>query len=86
MNIHVVISGRSYDQASAVPERLQLDEGATVDDALAALGDLLGEAHALPPTCLVALSGRHLGTLATHTAAPLRDGDELILFAPVAGG
>ncbi|MEQ8786368.1 MAG: MoaD/ThiS family protein [Pirellulaceae bacterium] len=86
MNIRLVISGRSYDKAAQAPETLELAAGATVDDALAALAELLGEEGRLPDSCLVAVAGRHLGTIANHPAEPLRDGDEVVLFSPVAGG
>jgi molybdopterin converting factor small subunit len=33
----------------------------------------------------VALSGVHLGTLRSHQARQLADGDELLILAPVAG-
>jgi molybdopterin converting factor small subunit len=35
---------------------------------------------------LIAVAGKHLGTLASHTPSPLADGDELTVIAPVAGG
>ena len=40
----------------------------------------------LPPTCLVIVNGRHLGTIASCESCVLRAGDELTLLAPVAGG
>ena len=40
----------------------------------------------LSASCLVAVSGMHLGTLADHRPQTLKDGDELLLLAPVAGG
>jgi molybdopterin converting factor small subunit len=86
MKIQVVIPGRSYDKSAELPETLELSDGATVDDALAMLDEILGEAGKLPESCLVAVAGRHLGTIADHPAQPLRDGDELVLFSPVAGG
>ena len=86
MTVRVVISGRHYDSAQLPTDRLSLPDSASLDDALAALSGMLPRGRSLPETCLVALSGRHLGTLANHRCEPLRDGDELLLFAPVAGG
>jgi molybdopterin converting factor small subunit len=86
MRIRIVISGRSYDRAATAPDELDLAEGANLDDALAALQDLLGKDGRLSGSCLVAVSGRHVGTLANHVPQTLCDGDELVLFAPVAGG
>ncbi len=86
MNIRLVISGRSYPTSNAALEQLVLADDSTVDDALTALAEQLAGSTALPPTCLIALSGRHLGTLAEHESCSLRDGDELVVIAPVAGG
>lgn len=86
MNIRVAVLGRSYDKAAGVPEQLELPRGGTIDDALSALAKLLGEENRLPPSCLVAVSGQHLGTIASHASHALSEGDELVLFAPVAGG
>jgi molybdopterin converting factor small subunit len=85
MHIRVVFAGRNYDRTQAVPACLDLPEGSTVDAALEALQASLG-GKSLPESCLVAVSGVHLGTLRAHQAHPLRDGDELLLLAPVAGG
>lgn len=86
MKIQIVISGRSYDAAETLPEFLTLPDGASVDDAVEALRGLLPEGRSLADSCLVAVSGVHLGTLKSHTERPLTDGDELVLIAPVAGG
>ncbi len=86
MKVRVVISGRSYDAAAAMPEQLTLPEGASVDDALQALADHLPGGSGLPASCLVAVSGTHLGTVGSHQPHVLRDGDELLLIVPVAGG
>jgi len=86
MNIRLVISGRSYPTSNAALDRLALADDSTVNDALAALDEQLTDDAKLPPTCLVALSGKHLGTLVEHESCPLRDGDELVVIAPVAGG
>ena len=57
-----------------------------VDDALAELARQLPADQQLPQSCLVAVSGQHLGTIADHQPAQLADGAEMVLIAPVAGG
>jgi molybdopterin converting factor small subunit len=86
MRIRLFISGRKYDLAASIPNDLTLAEGATLDDALRGLAGLLPEGRQLPASCVVAVSGKHCGTLATHRPEALRDGDELVVLAPVAGG
>lgn len=85
MKIRVMITGRSYDAAADFPEGMELPTDASVDDALQLLQQRLAD-RPLPPSCLVVHCGRHLGTAARHDTATLRDGDELMLIAPVAGG
>jgi molybdopterin converting factor small subunit len=85
VRISVVVTGRSYHTTSQLPDEIELPEGSNVDDALRLLDSQLGD-DSLPPSCLVAVADKHLGTLANHTAASLSDGDELTLIAPVAGG
>lgn len=86
MKLRVVISGRNYDWSQLSGDRIELPEGAGLDAALAAVGEMLPRGKRLPESCLVAVSGRHVGTVGDHRAEPLRDGDEILLFAPVAGG
>ena len=86
MKVKLVITGRSYDAAAGIPEALELPEGATLDDALQAVAAELPEDRPLSGSCLVAVSGTHLGTLASHSQRELKEGDELVLIAPVAGG
>jgi molybdopterin converting factor small subunit len=86
MKIRVVISGRSYDAATEMPEEMSFADGASVDDVIRAITEMLPEGKTLPASCLVAVSGRHLGTLGNHREHALVDGDELVLIAPVAGG
>ena len=86
MMIKIVFSGRGYHDASSLPDELTLPDKASVDDALARLDELLPEGARLPESCLVAVSGEHLGTRASHEQRELTDGDELMLVAPVAGG
>ncbi len=85
MKISVVVTGRSYHTTAQLPDEIELPDGSDVDDALRLLESQLGEDQ-LPASCLIAVAGKHLGTLANHTAVPLADGDELTLIAPVAGG
>jgi molybdopterin converting factor small subunit len=86
MKIHLALSGRNYDATGSLPQELELADGASVADALDALARLIGAGRELPPSALVALSGTHLGTLRSYNAQPLREGDELLLIMPVAGG
>ena len=86
MKIRLIVSGRSYPTSEALPDELALPDGASVDDALNSLQEHLAAGTTLPPTCLIAVSGTHLGTLAAHQTRTLRDGDELAVIAPVAGG
>jgi len=32
------------------------------------------------------VAGKHVGSIAQHADSPLREGDEIVLIAPVAGG
>jgi molybdopterin converting factor small subunit len=86
MRVRVVFTGRGYDAMGSLPAELDLTETATIDDALARLRDHLSEGKSLPPSCLVTVSGAHLGSVAGHANSALRDGDEIVLIAPVAGG
>ena len=86
MRIRVTFTGRSYQDAESLPDELSLPDSATLDDAISKLAEQLPGGEPLPPTCLVAVSGSHLGTVASHEARALTDGDELVLIAPVAGG
>ena len=86
MKITVVITGRSYHAAEQLPHEIDLPDGSHVDDALQRLAQMLPEDGQLPSTCLVAVAGKHLGTLASHSSVTLNPGDELALIAPVAGG
>jgi molybdopterin converting factor small subunit len=85
VKISVVVTGRSYHTTSQLPDEIELPQGSDVDDALRLLNSQLGD-EPLPDSCLIAVAGKHLGTLASHTPSPLADGDELTVIAPVAGG
>ncbi len=86
MKVRVVISGRSYDTAAKMPEHVTLPEGCQIDEALQTVTELLPSGKGLPGSCLIAVSGTHLGTLDHHRPQVLADGDELVVIAPVAGG
>lgn len=86
MRVRLFVSGRNYDLAARLPEEITLDEGNTLDDALHHLRGLMPDGRQLPGTCVVAVSGKHCGTLASHPSEALRNGDELVIVAPVAGG
>ncbi len=86
MKLKITYLGHSYHASQLLPGSLELSAGATVDEALAAIRNCLGNAHQLPDTMLVVLSGRHLGTVARHDSPPLEPSAELVLIAPVAGG
>lgn len=85
MNIRITYVGRSYQHAETLPEQIELAAEATLADAVQAVRDLLGRSE-LPGSCLVTVSGEHVGSVANFTDRPLREGDELVLIAPVAGG
>ena len=86
MKIRVVMMGRHYHESEDLPEFLELPEQASLDHAIDRLRESLPPGADFPGSCLVALSGKHVGTIASHSAVPLSDGDELMLLAPVAGG
>ena len=86
MRLKFTYMGRSYDASTAFPAVLDLPDVATVDTALDALHQQLPDKRSLPGSCLVVLSGKHLGTVARHGNPVLAATDELVLIAPVAGG
>jgi molybdopterin converting factor small subunit len=86
MKIQLTLSGRNYDVADALPTELALPEGASVQTALERLAALLPNGYRLSETCLVAVSGQHLGSLRNLSPRLLCDGDELLVLTPVAGG
>ncbi|MBP89133.1 MAG: hypothetical protein CMJ64_20855 [Planctomycetaceae bacterium] len=86
MKIQIVYTGRSYQIAERLPSEIDLSDGAKLDDALHAVNQLLSDDEQLPPSCLISVAGSHVGTLASHEDQSLKDGDELVLIAPVAGG
>lgn len=81
-----MISGRAYQAAEQLPKALTLPDGCSLDEALEHVASLLAGGKGLDGSCLVAVSGTHVGTVRNHRPHVLREGDELILIAPVAGG
>ncbi len=86
MKIRLVVSGRHYEFAEALPAELELPEACSLDDALQSVDALLPAGARVPESCLVAVSGSHLGTRSRHRNPALSEGDELLLLAPIAGG
>ena len=86
MKIQLILTGRSYQTAAALPSDLELPQGATLKDAISRVNQLLPDDAPLPPSCLVAVSGQHVGTVGSLADRRLHDGDELTLVAPMAGG
>ena len=86
MKIRIVISGRNYELAEPFPETIDLPDGSTIDDALGQLASRFSDEGSFPPSCLLAVAGKHVGTVASHPPTPLNDNDELVILAPVAGG
>ena len=86
MKIRVTLTGRSYHHAAELPDELELADGAKLSDALVAINTQLPKEGRLPPSCLIALAGCHVGNVASYSDQQLSDGQELTLVAPVAGG
>lgn len=86
MQVRVFLSGRRYDTADSLPRELSLPDGCSLGVALKTLLDLLPAEQHPAGSCLVAVSGAHMGTLAKHRETVLHHGDELLLLSPVAGG
>jgi len=85
MKIRITYLGRSYQHAETLPEQIELADESSLASAVEQVNTLLGDAE-LPSSCLVTVSGEHVGSVAHFTDRTLRDGDELVLIAPVAGG
>lgn len=86
MKIRLVISGRNYELTEPFPETIELPDGSTLDDALERLSARFSEGHSFPPSCLLGVAGKHVGTVGSHHPTTLSDNDEIVIFAPVAGG
>lgn len=86
MKIKVSLMGRFYPVTRDVPQQLDLPEGALVGEAIRALQSCAEIEASLMPQTLLAISGEAIGILANHQQRTLLEGDELVLFSPVAGG
>jgi molybdopterin converting factor small subunit len=86
MQVRVFLSGRHYDTADSLPRELTLPDDCPLSLALSTLLDPLPADRRPPGSCLIAVSGAHMGTLAKHRETTLCHGDELLLLSPVAGG
>ena len=86
MKIHLILTGRAYQQGEQLPEQLELPDESRLSDALAAITAALPEGESLQGSCLLALGGTHVGTVDQHQDPQLTEGQELLLIAPVAGG
>lgn len=86
VKIRLVVTGRGYHAAESLPDQWEVPDHATVDDLMRLVMERYGDGAGWSATCLIAVAGRHLGTVASHEPAALRDGDEVTLIAPVAGG
>jgi molybdopterin converting factor small subunit len=83
MRIKVKITGRQYDAAEALPDAMEVSDGASIELVLETIRATYGP---ISPGALLAVSGEHLGTVSDHRAKTLDDGDEVLIFSPVAGG
>jgi molybdopterin converting factor small subunit len=86
MKLRVLISGRGYDAAEGIPIEWEVAEGTTLSELVRAVNQRLPPRHPLPPACLVAVSGVHLGTVGRLAPRELQEADEIVFVAPVAGG
>ena len=86
MRIRLVVTGRGSHAIEELPDQLEVPDQASVDDVIRLVVARYGEGPGWSASCLIAVAGRHLGTVASHVPVTLREGDEVTLIAPVAGG
>lgn len=86
MKVRLVYSGRNYDAVANLPEEIPLNDGDDIDQLIAAVNQMLPGDRPLPHSAMVAVDGKHLGTVGRHVPQALREGDEVVIVAPVAGG
>lgn len=81
MKVNVRLSGKLASTAGRPRLQLELGEGAQVGDLLALLGREQPGLAALLGTAVPVIGGQHVGA-----AEPLREGVEVALLLPIAGG
>ncbi len=86
MKVRLVYSGRGYDAVANLPAEISLAAGDGIDQLIATVNQLLPGDRPLPRSAVVAVAGKHLGTVGQHARQALREGDEVVIVAPVAGG
>ena len=80
MRVQLLLFASYADALGPGPIALELTDGATAADAVAALRGRPG-AERLPPAPMIAVNQRW-----ADASRPLADGDEVALLPPVAGG
>lgn len=86
MKIRLTVTGRMYHHAGGLPAELELPEGVTLRQAINRVNELLPPEAPLSAASLIAVAGQHVGNVGGFADRPLRDGEELTIIAPVAGG
>jgi molybdopterin converting factor subunit 1 len=81
MNIQVRLFATLRQQAGWAQQRLELEDGATLADALAALDRAVPALNLPKRTIYVAVNQEY-----AKGAQVLQDGDEVAIFPPVSGG
>jgi molybdopterin converting factor small subunit len=86
VNVRIAVVGWQYHVTGQLPRSVEVLDGATVDVALTALRAAMPDGRELSPHAMLAVAGRHIGTVELHDACRLREGDEMMVIVPVAGG
>ena len=81
MQVRVRLSAGLARLADAPLVMLDLEDGATVDDALARLRSVVPALARALPSALPVIAGEH-----AERTRPLRAGDEVALLLPISGG
>ncbi len=86
MKVRLTLMGRGYDRTSSLPSEVDVTLGACLGDVLHLIQSHYGELVPLSTSWLVVVNGQHLGTVERYEDVELRERDDLMLIAPVAGG
>ena len=86
MNIRLAITGRSYHLAGSIPQSIELNADCTLQEAIEHVRQLFPSDNPVADSCVISVAGKQRGTVGAPSAHQLRDGDELLIVAPVAGG